>query len=89
MVAEIVGGVEVHSNGEVADPRDYRVSFEKIRRVLGFEPEFSVADGIRELAAAVRREHTLQRYQDPVYHNVQALQERLKRDLRAPALREA
>ena len=89
MVAEIVGGVEVHANGDVADPRDYRVSFEKIRRVLGFEPEFSVADGIRELAAAVRREHALQRYRDPVYHNVQALQERLKRDVRAPALREA
>jgi nucleoside-diphosphate-sugar epimerase len=35
------------------DPRDYRVSFEKIRSVLGFEPAYSVADGIGEVAALV------------------------------------
>ena len=33
------------------DPRDYRVSFDKIRNELGFEPERSVADGIDEVAS--------------------------------------
>ena len=86
MVAEIVGGVEVRSTGEATDPRDYRVSFEKTRRVLGFEPEFSVADGIREVAAAVRGEPALQQYKEPVYHNVEALERRLKRLTHVPTL---
>jgi nucleoside-diphosphate-sugar epimerase len=31
------------------DPRDYKVDFEKIRAVLGFEPEMTVPDGIAEV----------------------------------------
>jgi nucleoside-diphosphate-sugar epimerase len=74
-VAEIVGDVQVTYQNEVPDPRDYRVSFAKIRRVLGFEPEYSVAQGIQEVAAAVRANPALQRHQDPQYHNVQALKQ--------------
>ncbi|HWP36232.1 MAG TPA: NAD-dependent epimerase/dehydratase family protein [Gemmatimonadales bacterium] len=90
MVAELVGDVAVETRDDVPDPRDYRVSFERIRRVLGFVPKFSVADGIREVAAAVRGDPSLQRYQDPLYHNVQALKEvfvtpRRRRDDFAPA----
>jgi len=72
-VAQIVGDVEVEQKDEVPDPRDYRVGFSKIRRVLGFEPEFTVAQGIEEVAAAVRANPALQRHQDPRFHNVQAL----------------
>ncbi len=90
MVARIVGDVEVVTQGDTPDPRDYRVSFEKIRRVLGFEPQFSVQDGIREVAAAMRADPALQRHQDPTYHNVQALKQtfsapRRRRDDFAPA----
>jgi nucleoside-diphosphate-sugar epimerase len=35
------------------DPRDYKVSFEKVRRTLGFVPERTVPDGIAEVAAAL------------------------------------
>jgi len=73
MVREIVGDVELRRQGEVTDPRDYRVSFEKIQQLLGFTPQFSVRDGIREVAAAVRADPTLRGYQNPVYSNVQAL----------------
>jgi nucleoside-diphosphate-sugar epimerase len=73
MVAQIVGDVQVEHQQEVPDPRDYRVGFGKIRRVLGFEPECTVADGIQEVAAAVRATPALQRHQDPRFHNVQAL----------------
>lgn len=37
------------------DPRDYRVSFEKVRSRLGFEPAFSVAEGIAEVIEALER----------------------------------
>ena len=88
MVGEIVGDVEVRRQGEVTDPRDYRVSFKKIRQVLGFTPQFSVRDGIREVAAAVRADPALRGYQNPVYSNVQALQRHFAghRGTAAPAL---
>jgi nucleoside-diphosphate-sugar epimerase len=35
------------------DPRNYRVSFRKVRETLGFEPQYSVADGVRELVEAL------------------------------------
>lgn len=31
------------------DPRDYRVAFDKIKNKLGFEPMFTVPDGIRQI----------------------------------------
>jgi nucleoside-diphosphate-sugar epimerase len=53
--------------GEVAyvrreeDPRDYKVSFDKIRRVLDFETEMTVPDGIAELLDALEQS----RFGDP------------------------
>jgi nucleoside-diphosphate-sugar epimerase len=38
------------------DPRDYKVSFDKIRSVLGFETLMTVPDGIGELIAALDAE---------------------------------
>ena len=77
MVAEIVGDVQVARQRDGTDLRDYRVGFAKIRRVLGFEPEWTVAAGIREVAAAVRAHPALRNYQNPAFHNVQALRQSL------------
>ncbi len=81
LVAQCVDGVEVVRREEMADPRNYRVSFAKIRGTLGFEPEVTVAQGIEEIVTAMRRVAALRRYRDPLFHNVQAL----KRALAAPA----
>jgi nucleoside-diphosphate-sugar epimerase len=55
LVQRHVPGVEVEykdlSFG--GDMRDIRVSFEKIGRVLGYRTEFSVEEGIQELAQAI------------------------------------
>jgi nucleoside-diphosphate-sugar epimerase len=82
MVAQIVGDVVVEHQTEVPDPRNYRVDFTKIRQTLGFEPEFSVPRGIREVATAVRANVGLQHHQSPVFHNVQALKQSLIAPLR-------
>lgn len=37
-----------------SDPRNYRVSFKKVKKVLGFEPEFKVSQGICELISAFK-----------------------------------
>jgi nucleoside-diphosphate-sugar epimerase len=53
------GDVEYVSRDE--DPRDYKVSFEKIRAELGFEPVNRVPDGIEEIVGALEE----QRFGDP------------------------
>lgn len=35
------------------DPRNYRVSFDKVKDALGFQPKYSIAFGIKELLAAL------------------------------------
>ena len=41
------GNIKYSDNG--SDPRNYRVSFEKVKKTLGFVPEYTVKDGIMEL----------------------------------------
>ena len=36
-----------------SDPRNYRVDFSKVRKILDFKPKFSVSDGIHELLNAL------------------------------------
>jgi nucleoside-diphosphate-sugar epimerase len=50
------------------DPRDYRVSFEKIRRVFDFECRHSVESGMREVSRLVRS-GAIQDYDSPEYRN--------------------
>lgn len=46
------GKVRFGTNG--SDPRNYKVSFSKIKNLLGFEPRYSVQDGIKELLEALK-----------------------------------
>jgi nucleoside-diphosphate-sugar epimerase len=43
-----------------SDPRNYRVSFRKVREALGFEPEYTVEHGVKELLSAIN-EHVFDR----------------------------
>jgi len=38
-----------------SDPRNYRISFEKVKSVLGFEPKHTIQDGIEELIEAINK----------------------------------
>ena len=51
-----------------SDRRDYRVSFDKIRGVLGFECGTSLRQGILEVSQALGR-GDVGDYTDPIYHN--------------------
>jgi nucleoside-diphosphate-sugar epimerase len=48
-VAAHIPGVRVEYNGNGADPRSYRVTFERIRTMLGFRPRHTVDDAIDEV----------------------------------------
>jgi nucleoside-diphosphate-sugar epimerase len=46
------GKVKYQAHG--TDPRNYRVSFKKVRERLGFVPEYTIARGVAELLAGLR-----------------------------------
>jgi nucleoside-diphosphate-sugar epimerase len=79
LVAQITrdfrGEVEVLVHDQAPqDRRNYAVSFDKIRRQLGFEAETTLADGVREMANhfAVGTYH---HYATSVYNNLSATRE--------------
>jgi len=57
--------VRVHKE---EDPRDYRVSFDKIRQELGFRITRTVEDGIREVIDAINQ-NVLTDFDSPYYRN--------------------
>lgn len=54
MVRRSVPGAKVEYQAGGSDPRDYRVDFGKIQRVLGFSPRHTVSGCVEELVQAVR-----------------------------------
>ncbi len=48
-----VPGAKVRYQEHGADPRNYRVNFQKVRQVLDFEPAYTVRDGVVELLQAI------------------------------------
>ena len=52
ILGKIPGGI-VRYQEHGSDPRNYRVSFEKVKSILGFEPKYTIQDGIDELIEAI------------------------------------
>jgi nucleoside-diphosphate-sugar epimerase len=53
LVAQVIHGTEIEVVEDRHDPANYRVSFEKIKRVLGFRPRHTLREAIREIHRAV------------------------------------
>lgn len=60
--------VEINRVNKEEDPRDYRVSFEKIKQRLGFHITRTVEDGVRELIDAITQ-GVITDFDDPRYCN--------------------
>jgi nucleoside-diphosphate-sugar epimerase len=74
MVHEHVPTAELIINEQDADKRNYKVSFDKIRNLLGFEPAWTVPQGIAQVLEAIAS-GDVQDYNDPRYSNVKFLTE--------------
>ena len=72
LVQSCVPGARIHRLEGVGDPRNYRVSFHRIRDQLGFRPRRTVVDGIREIVAALQA-GVVQAYADPRHDNARSL----------------
>lgn len=55
------------------DNRSYHINSDKVKRVLGFQPKFSVEDAVRELCGAFRDGRIPSSFDDDVYFNVRRL----------------
>ena len=53
IITEHLGRGEVSYVQGTEDPRDYKVSFEKVRERLDFQPLHRVPDGIAEISGAL------------------------------------
>jgi hypothetical protein len=65
---------EIVEDPDFVDKRNYRVSFEKIRTRLGFEPAWTLEHGIAQVAALMRT-NRVGHYSLPTYSNVLYLKE--------------
>jgi nucleoside-diphosphate-sugar epimerase len=68
-VLDAVPNTTVHNIPDNPDLRTYNLSFEKIRRVLGYVPERTIPDGVAEIKQAVER--GLIRHDDPTSYTLQ------------------
>ena len=65
---------------EKRDPRNYRVSFDKIEHVLGFRKTLTIEDGVREIMDAFQR-GVFKDYRDVSYHNFRPDQKEYYRNI--------
>jgi nucleoside-diphosphate-sugar epimerase len=68
MVAEVFPGLEIETIPEAPDLRDYRVNFDKIKRVLGYEVQWQIPAGIAGIRDALDQ-GLIASYEDRKYYN--------------------
>ena len=72
LIRDLIPGSEVIHKPQDTDLRNYRVSFAKIRRHLGYVPRHTVAEGVLEIKAAVESGR-IRNYLDARYSNFETL----------------
>ena len=75
LIKRQVMGAEITDDPDFVDKRNYRVSFEKIRNRLGYEPDWTLEHGIAQVTALMRT-NRVGHYSLPTYSNVLYLKER-------------
>lgn len=53
-ILEFLPQAKIKYGANGSDPRNYKVSFNKVKTLLGFEPKFTIKDGISELIEAFK-----------------------------------
>jgi nucleoside-diphosphate-sugar epimerase len=72
MIKEAVPAANLISKGADTDKRNYRVSFARIQRRLGFKPQWTIERGIQQVVEALQNGKVID-YQDARYSNVKFL----------------
>lgn len=52
-IQKVIPDSKITYGANGSDPRNYKVSFNKVKSILGFEPEYNIETGIKELTEAL------------------------------------
>jgi nucleoside-diphosphate-sugar epimerase len=74
LIHRLVPTAELIDKGFDGDRRNYRVNFHKIQRQLGFMPQWTMEEGVRQVITAIQ-EGKVTDYQEALYSNVKFLRE--------------
>jgi nucleoside-diphosphate-sugar epimerase len=66
---KLIPGVKVKYIQTVADPRDYRVEFKKIKNTLEFKITKTVPEGIKDILSCIKQ-GVINNPDDPIYYNI-------------------
>jgi nucleoside-diphosphate-sugar epimerase len=72
IIARMVPGAELVSEGSDTDPRDYKVSFGKLVKTIGFAPRWTIEQGVKQVIDAIEAGR-VKDYRDAKYSNVKFL----------------
>ena len=72
IIAGLVPGAELVSEGSDTDPRDYKVSFGKLAKTLAFTPRWTIEEGVKQVIDAIQAGR-VKDYRDAKYSNVKFL----------------
>lgn len=74
LVKKVVPSAELIESGADGDRRNYRVNFSKIHHAVGFKPQWSLEEGIRQVVGKLESGEVVD-YMDSRYSNVKFLME--------------
>lgn len=74
MVKKIVGDDVAIKTQPTNDNRSYHISSEKIRRELGFSPQYTIEDAIRDLVTAFKQGKIPNSFSENRYYNIKTMQ---------------
>src|SRR5215469_13342418 len=80
LIKRIVPEADLLISDSNSDRRNYRVSFQKIRTVLRFKPEWQLEDGVQQVIDAIYSGQ-VQSYSHPKYSNVRYLAEEINPEM--------
>jgi nucleoside-diphosphate-sugar epimerase len=78
VAAEVGEDVTVESVPVLDDPRNYRVSFDKIESALGFQARYTLRQGIAEMIEAFEDTPHLRDYENVAFSNLKFLRDRFE-----------
>lgn len=76
LIHELIPDAKYEISDNVDDPRNYKVSFDRIKKHLNFEPEYTIQSGVQEMIDAIKNDPNLQNYSKSEYSNLLALKEK-------------
>lgn len=78
MVHSCVPNAEYELVESQEDARNYKVSFEKINKCLGFQPDYTISTGIEEMVGAIKKDSKLQKYKTETFSNLQVIKSKFE-----------